>query len=311
MNLIFTSFHYNPEANKAHSIPLEIYLKNIFVSLVSAKKLNEKDDVALVVTPETFNLLPKEFKEELEQENVNIYSIEFEYFKGDNNRIWSFSFYRLSVLLTLSKENKYEKMISVDSDTISTRSYKDIWLDLDEFILLYDLNHSHEIKQAIDTKDDYYNLRGKEVYFTNYGGEFIAGNSENFKILIPKCIDILKELDDKNIQFTHGDESLLAISAYELTNENKIHIKNASPYVFRFWNRRALTLLSTCYKSNPVTLLHVPDEKSLGLLSIYKYYKKKKTFPDVDKTAKMLGIKTKGNFRFSLLIDKFKRTFRK
>jgi len=307
MNLIFSSFHYNPEANKSHSVKLETYLENIVVALISAKRNNPDDSVELIVTENTLPLLPEYFVSLLKANNVGIRTMPFTYFKNDEGQIWSFSFYRLSIMLELSKDKIYENIVSIDSDTFTTKSYKFLYDDCKNYILLLDLNHSHEIIQAQDTAKDYLALRNKEIYFINYGGEFIAGSSEKLFAFMSECLNVFNELNEKQIKFTHGDETVLAISAFE-TN---LKIKNAGPYVYRFWTGRAKRIISTVYEYNPVCVFHVPDEKITGLRFIYDYFRKKNIFPDSIKAAKMLGIFTKKHVRIKEIYILAKRKLKK
>lgn len=303
MNLIFSSFHFNPEANKSHAVKLETYLHNIYVALCSAKDNNPNDDVALIITPETKPVMPSDFLQKLEKKNVLIKEIKFDSFLGDNNQIWSFSFYRLSIIKTLCDEDVYDNFCSIDSDTVTVNSYDDIWFDCKENILLYDINHSHDIEQAKDTYLDYKELTGKESYFTNYGGEFIAGSKRVFNGFINVCLDVFKRLASKNIQYKHGDETVLGIAAYEGFDKG-FRVKNASPYVFRFWTGEHFKLISTVYKYNPVSVFHLPDEKTYGLEIIYRYYIRKNNLPSRDKISKWCGIKYKSPRRLKLLIQK-------
>ena len=70
MNLIFSSFHFNPVANKSHAVKLETYLHNIYVALCSAKDNNLDDDVALIITPDTKPVIPDDFKNQLTKKTL-------------------------------------------------------------------------------------------------------------------------------------------------------------------------------------------------------------------------------------------------
>ena len=303
MNLIFSSFHFNPTANKSHAVKLETYLHNIYVALCSAKDNNPEDDVALIITPETSPVIPSVFKEQLNKKNILIKEMPFDSFIGDDNRIWSFSFYRLSIIKTLCEQDTYENFCSIDSDTVTVCNFKDVWCDCKDFVLLYDINHSHQILQAKDTFTDYKELTGQEIYLTNYGGEFIAGSKKIFREYMKVCLDIFERLMAKNIQYKHGDETVLAIASYEAFNSG-IRVKNASPYVFRFWTSEHFKLISTVYKYNPVCIYHLPDEKTGGLEKIYKYYVRKNHLPSKEKITKWTGIKCKAGFRLKVFLGR-------
>lgn len=307
MNLIFTSFQYKPSANKAHNIPLDIYLKNIFSSLYSAKFYNKNDDVALIVTQETRKLLPDSFVELCNKNQILIKEHPFNHFVMSDGRIWSFSFYRLSIMYDLCETNEYENMISIDSDTITTRSFDSIWFDCKNFVLLVDIEHTNDIQQAIDTNADLVALSGENVFPINYGGEFIAMSSEKGKLFLNSYLEVFNAVVKKNIKFTHGDETILALTGWKCLKDNSVMIKNAACYCARYWTGHNFYYVSTNYKNNPVSIIHVPDEKFDGLIRIYKYILRAKTMPTLKRTAKFLGIAVKRNHRPLVFIKRFFR----
>ena len=92
-----------------------------------------------------------DFLQKLEKKNVLIKEIKFDSFLGDNNQIWSFSFYRLSIIKTLCDEDVYDNFCSIDSDTVTVNSYDDIWFDCKENIE----------KQLPEPKNQYDNTNDK------------------------------------------------------------------------------------------------------------------------------------------------------
>ena len=69
-------------------------------------------------------------------------------------------------------------------------------------------------------------------------------------------------------------------------------IRNAGPYIFRFWTG-SFRLISTSYKYNPITIIHTPDEKNHGILKIYNYLVKHNNLPSNEKIYKILYLKYK------------------
>ncbi len=296
-NLIFTSFHWNPKANTAHAVAIETYLKNIFVALVSAKRNNPNDDVCLIVTEQTKNRLPDFYEGVLKQEGVSIKTVEFDSFQKKEEQAWSFSFYRLSLIKKICSEKEYSNICSIDSDTYTVSSFANIWNDARSFVLLLDLNHSPDIQQARDQRLEASPLLNEEVSYTNYGGEFVAGSVENLALFVEVCEEVYQTLLQKKIHFKHGDETVLYIAAAECQNRPRITIKNASPYVARYWTSRHFYLVSSNHKFNPVCIWHLPDEKKNGLQRLYFYYKKHRRFPTDSKCARVCGMNTHAPLR--------------
>ena len=64
-------------------------------------------------------------------------------------------------------------------------------------------------------------------------------------------------------------------------------IKNAGAYIYRFWTGAKFRLVSSCYKNNKVLILHMPAEKTRGILQLYSKYIAKEKFPTEHKVAKI------------------------
>lgn len=102
---------------------------------------------------------------------------------------------------------------------------------------------------------------------THYGGEFFAANKEDAQVFSFDCLKIYQKMIERNFVTTHGDEFILSIAAFNMANK----VKNAGAYVHRFWTG-SLRVISTNYKYDPVTVLHVPAEKQDGMVRLYRYY---------------------------------------
>ena len=90
------------------------------------------------------------------------------------------------------------------------------------------------------------------------------------------CEEIYQGMYDKNFVTSKGDEFILSLAADKL----KAIIKNAFPYVCRFWTGASFRLVSTCYEYNRVTVLHMPAEKDHGMLKMYGRYISHGIVPD-------------------------------
>lgn len=138
---------------------------------------------------------------------------------------------------------------------------------------MYDINHgltSPDYRRIVQEFQDF----GVSSYITHYGGEFFAASYKNAKDFIIECKSIYNKMICNNFITTSGDEFIISLAA----NNYKNKIKNAGAYIFRFWTG-SFYLISTCYKFNPVLILHLPGEKNKSILKIFNRYVKRNKFP--------------------------------
>ena len=283
-NLIFCAYATDTDKLTSPNIRSNnynnIYLRNIIVSLVSAKLTNPECDVALITNIE----VPKLYKELLLKNSVIIFKEEFDEFLFPNNYKWGLAFYKLNACKKALNYH-YQHYLLIDTDTYVQSSLDDLWLETQNKILLYDINHrlstpnyekfDKEIKEFLET----------EEYLTNYGGEFIAGNRELLTLFISHCEQIYYAMRENNFYTSFGDEFIICIAAHQLQQ----YIKNAGGYIFRFWTG-SFRLVSTCYEYNAVSILHVPGEKENGMIKLYSYYIKNGKFPLNKKVHQILHL---------------------
>lgn len=98
-------------------------------------------------------------------------------------------------------------------------------------------------------------------------------------------MSVYKEMLEREFVTTHGDEFIVTLVASKIPEK----IKNAGAYVFRFWTGR-FRLVSTCYRSNPVVVLHVPAEKEHGMLRLFGRYVRKGRCPSSRRVHQMLHL---------------------
>lgn len=259
----------------------DVYYKNAVVSLLSFKETNKEADVALFTNVEP----PKRYQDILEKHGVIIKVIDFDTFNFENDIAWGLAFYKLCALKH-AVDLDYDNYLIVDNDTYCQENLDDMWIELEENILLYDINHRLSIRDCDLYNKEVYEFTNKKVYPTNYGGEFIAGSKKNLKKYLDECLNIFNAMKEKNFKTNFGDEFITRLAAYN----NRNMIKNASGYIFRYWTG-SFRLVSTCYKFNSVSVLHVPDEKEGGMLKLYDFIVKKDRMPAKEYVWKKLHLK--------------------
>ena len=295
-NLIFCAFAFKEgwqtslQTGKAAGHDMtEMYLKNIFVALTSAKLYNSNDDVCLATNYE----LSPEWKERFAGHSLQIEVVPFDTFEIPRRFPWSLAFYKLCALNAMAKRTEYEHILLLDADTYTTGPYEELWMEADYGILLYPVNHSfHHSDREIIRKDylRFYPEEAKVKNVVHYGGEFVAGTPVNLEKYLTYCLEVYGRLKaaDYEMQPHAGDETVWSVAAARAGRE--LEIIGAGPYMYRFWTGD-FYLISTVTVSNPVCVWHIPNEKQTGFLRLYKIYRKRGAYPPVSKAAKIFGIR--------------------
>lgn len=294
-NLIFNAFSFSNNTisspnlqKKMNNQLMEIYLKNIFVSLKSAKIANPRDDVAIITNID----IPSNFEVLFKKNHIEVIICEFNKFIFPNNFKWKHAFYKLNALEYIINSTKYDNYLLLDSDTLIIDHFDDLWMESKQGILLYNINHtySHIVRRKINEINEvlYKNFNN----IIHYGGEIVCGNREHLRQFIMNCNEIYIKIQEYNfkIDFDLGDELLISIAASKIKD-----IYSANAYIERYWTGR-FYLVSTKYHFDKVSILHLPAEKSTGLLKIFNYMK---IYEDIPKHySKILGLpkKTRPNF---------------
>lgn len=258
---------------------VDIYLKNCCVSCLSIKKYNQDSDVALVTNID----IPAEYKKRLNDNEIQIIRAEFDTFKFPNEYKWGLAFYKLCALKHLVDEYEYEFYAYLDSDTYVQAGFEPIWRECKDHILLYDINHGLYVRDYNLILKEFQKFTNSDRTITHYGGEFFAASRENARIFLSECENIYSRMISEEFWTSFGDEFIISQAA----ETYKRSIKNAGAYIYRFWTGN-FRLVSTCYRYNPVVVLHVPDEKNQGMLRIYRSYCRTGKLPSNEKVYRLL-----------------------
>lgn len=249
------------------------YLKNACVSLVSAKR-NNPDCCVVLATNLEKDLIPNEFQIVLRQANVEIKYIPFDYFRFPSTYKWALAFYKLCVLKYLVNE-RYDFICYLDADTYVQNKVSAIWEEANQYILLFDVNHGLNTKEYVDICREFSEYYQEKQLITHYGGEFFCSNLENAKTFVGVAEEIYSKMIEQSFETTKGDEFIISVAA----NSVKTLVKNASPYINRFWTGVRFRLVSDCYENNPVVILHMPAEKERGIIKLYEKFVKHNKIP--------------------------------
>ena len=289
MNIIFCSYAYlesyistiEKSSNLVSNEKINMYLRCSVVSLISLRNNNPDCEIALVTNIK----IPNNFEDIFNKNNIKVIRQKFDLFTFDSEMKWSLAFYKLCALDHIVNDFSYDKIMTVDLDVFCSKNLNEVWIEADTNLLLYDMHHSLSNQQSINMNNEYYQLYDKHVILPNYGGEFICGNRKYLKMFLDECHIIYRRMIEKNIRTNHGDEFIICSVSIRMREI----IKNANAYVFRYWTDK-FYLVSTNYYYNPVSLLHLPDEKKRGFKKMYYYYLKKQKLLDNDKAIKLFGL---------------------
>lgn len=288
------SFSTSVNLKKSNRL-FETYLKCAFVSLFSAKEKNPNCNVALVTN------IDKDSNELIlfKKVNIEIVNLKFDSFLFDRQYKWAAAFYKLCVLKHILNNFDYENIVLIDLDTVSIDNYDSILLETKSNILAYDINEGLNNPNYCKFINEA-NSFGVDGYITHYGGEFLAGNKRLMQKFIDKAFSIYKKMINDNFVTTFGDEFISCIALDEM----KEHVKNASPYIYRFWT--GTNYLSTTQLTfDPFIILHVPAEKENGLIKIFKYIIKHRKMPSFNRGVRLLKLDCRPyRVRFLLLIKR-------
>ncbi len=285
MNLIFCAYAAKQGFQAGHNISKanteDIYLKNTYVALYSAKQYNPTDDVALITNVD----LSKEWQNLFQNAGIKVFKKEYNEFLFPPDYPWSLAFYKLCAVkfvLTLD----YDKCVLIDTDTYIQRNFNNIWAECDNHILLYDYSRGLYNGDYAGFCKEISQFVGCTTYPTHWGGEFIGGSKSLLKEFIGICESIYSKMNESRFITKNGDEFITSIAAIHM----KHLVKNAKGYIFRYWTSYGWYYSCSNYNHNPVTVLHCPAEKAKGFLRIYKYIYIRKKLPKINKVYRMLHL---------------------
>lgn len=249
----------------------DVYLKNCCTACASARRhCGENTDVALATNID----VPEKYRAVLEQFGIKMLRYDFDQFHFGEGCEWGLAFYKLCALSHALNETDYAAYAFLDTDVYVQHSFDDIWRECGQHLLLYDICHGLQVRDYRGFLSEVAQFTGENALITHYGGEFFAAGKADAEAFMKECLTVFESMRRREFRTTFGDEFITSLAAARMGGR----VKNAGAYVFRFWTGR-FRLVSTCYASNAVAVLHVPAEKEAGMLKIYDKYIKKGHLP--------------------------------
>lgn len=267
-------------ANIQFSENFQIYLKNAYVSLKSAKMCNPNTDVVLVINFDMPDCFTKVFLDA----GIIVEKCDFHAFRVPDHFKWSLAFYKLCALKFLLENRDYDKILLLDTDTISVHDVDDVWEEAEESLLLFNVHSLYHNDVRENIRLDYEKFYNERRNLQHYGGEFICGNRANLETFLENCGHVYQAICNSNFDMfsLSGDE--LIISAAVRNTEN---LSEANPYIMRYWTGMEYIADTRCHYQK-VSIWHIPSEKEFGMLTAYNYLLKHDNLPS--KVYKWFGL---------------------
>lgn len=252
---------------------LEIYMKNVCVAAVSAKRNGGENTDVMVVS----NIdIPQPYVSILKSNGVLLDLCPFDVFnfgsqtKSGRKVRWQLAYYKLCALAHSIEKHDYGYYGFLDSDVFVQRSFDRIWTDAQYNIMLYDVNEPCD-GYMVKEMQDFLNIPGP---LTHFGGEFFAASRSLALDFISECKRIFETMVERDFVSDNGDEFITSIAASRL----KDLVKNAGAYIRRYWTG-SYRLVCSDFDKNNITILHVPAEKEQGIIKIYNRFVSKSELP--------------------------------
>ncbi len=294
--VIFNSLYYQNNQIKAPNMKyggVESYIKNSFVSLVSAKRTNPDADVAFVSN----NDLPEPYAGYFLAEGIKVFKVPFSDYTMPENFKWGYAFYKLNALKFMTSETNYDIFLELDTDTMVTGSLDTLWEECGYHNpVLFPLGAALDASVRQQIIQDYRRIFNADGSLIHYGGEFICSDKTGLGLLL-KEIDVVYDQIKKDgfaIHIESGDEAIISMAAYRLTQ-----VGSAAPYIRRYWTRFAYYSVDTNW--NDVAVWHLPSEKHFGLLRVFQYYMSHHAMPNKKRCARWFNMPFKKTVSGSML----------
>lgn len=292
MNFVVTQIA-RPEQNKVPQMQggsnrvdeaMVVYIKNAIVSLASAKMYN----------PDARCILNCNFGVPDDLRSIaNIAGIEIHFLQGGQHRsceeyIWSVTQYKFdSLAYAIELMDEDDCMIQLDTDTLCVQSLADVYEEANDGLLLYTIDHGYHEPHRERFRRNYQRLYGEEARnLVHYGGEFYGGNKYYLEKLLHACESVIAQTRVTPDLEPWCDEEIVSIAVERYMKQD---IYQAGAYISRYWTNE-FYLVSTNYCYNAVKIWHLPAEKMYGMIFLFEYYVKNKSFPSIAKIASIMGL---------------------
>ncbi len=255
-------------------VAVNLYIKNAFVSLMSVKNHNKDVDVALVTNIN----IPDDLSALFIENSILIISAPFDSFCMPPDNRWSLTFYKICALKYIIEHLDYEYVLELECDMYCFSPFSDLWQDMEDKVFMLENNFRYNHPNRILYSEIYhkcYNDNSSHI-ISKAGCGFIGGKRHSLFKFIEECSAIYNYLQNNISQISKeaGDE--LYTSLY--FSKYPERVRNAGAYVDVYWTGN-FYYTSTNYIYDAVSIVHLPDEKNLGMIMVFDYFIKHRRLP--------------------------------
>lgn len=288
-NLVVNVLAYNSEYHTSTQIAencdmsvMECYLKNAFVCLKSCLETTPNIDAALFVN---FNVDEK-YRKLYSDNGIKIIELPFDKYVHPKEFNWALVNYRICCLDYAVHNLDYNAYLALDTDVYCVDDLTELFSEMEYGVTMHNIGHrlSHKDRQEIIATTPLY--FGERVDIVHYGGELLGGTRDKLTEFIEKWQDVFEKTYDAVIEkkiYKFNDEYISSMVAHTMP------IRQATPYIYRYWTIRDYFLICNNWKFNSVCLWHLPVEKKRGMYKLFNYYNKHGHFPTMERAAAMMG----------------------
>lgn len=293
-NLIINAFAYDFDMRSGENFSvkiseknhqMEVYLKNSFVSLVSAKKNNPECDVWLCTNIE----IPDWLRKKLDNYEIDVYRIPFDRFRVEDDVKWGLSYYKLCVLSHLLSETDYDNYCLIDTDTYCANTFQPLFEEIMVTNKIYVYNNFesyHNATRRLFIEEYKLLYNSNPVNSEHYSSAEIAGSKEILERLIKKCSEIFQLIQSKKFCSACGDEFII----FCVLNENPELFASGNAYFENFYTIEGYHVITTKFAFEQIPIWHMLFEKTGGMLAMYKYINKYNRLPSGRKLWRIIGL---------------------
>lgn len=293
-NLIINAFAYDFDMRSGENFSvrsseknhqMEVYLKNSFVSLVSAKQNNPECDVWLCTNIE----IPDWLRKKLDNYEIDVYRIPFDRFRVEDDVKWGLSYYKLCVLSHLLSETDYDNYCLIDTDTYCANTFQPLFEEIMVTNKIYVYNNFESYHNATRRLfiEEYKLLYNSDPTNTeHYSTGEIVGSKKILEQLIKICLQTFQLIIEKKFCSACGDEFIIFCAL----NKNPELFASGNAYYEHFFTHEGYYVISTRYAFEKLVVWHFPFEKGNGLIKIYEYIDKNNKLPYGRKLWRLIGL---------------------
>lgn len=262
---------------------VSLYIKNAIVAVCSAMEHSGARGAII----STFDC-PDRYRPMIVRFGIEWYKVAFDRFLLPSKFKWALAFYKLRALAYVSELPDVKTSTLLDTDTLSVRSLEDLVAESRKRILVFEVDHALSHPHRKEIQENYERLSDREAVIVHIGGEIVSGPSDLLKILVRDCEKLFGDMKSRNeiMDPALGDEFILSV----VLSLGSIPVARANPYIYRYWTSPSFYLVSTNWINNPVSIWHLPVNKSNGMIALFEVLERTGSFPSIRKMARTMGL---------------------